>query len=251
MANHIALSYRRSSGELSTGHVFLYAEEDFIEKVTTLDAFEDLPYEDMMRRLAVQLREHPDVAKAYVQRTDRPGLLGQELAANFVQLLREDPLEAIRSCTFHVTAPTVRKLERPRTTVVQTLSTAPLIAGVDAFVESLGPIIYARLRADEMVECPGCGFWVPYRDDSGPEESPNPCTYCNKKCGQSLSVWSLQGKRGSNRWVGFHIERSLLITDLPRFYFPRAWNEYRAWVTREQLQHVFLEWKKEMESTAK
>ena len=63
---------------------------------------------------------------------------------------------------------------------------------------------------------------------------------CKKKCRNRFVVTCM------TTWGYVHIE-DLLKTTLNAFYFPRAWNEGRPWVSRETLNTLYNQYKTEKE----
>ena len=61
----------------------------------------------------------------------------------------------------------------------------------------------------------------------------------NSKCNTMLSLNVVNEK-----WAGFDTV-TLLATKSARFYFPRAWNDGRPWVSWEKLYAMYNEFEKE------
>jgi hypothetical protein len=236
----VILAYRRVSGDLSSGSILLSVGSSPPE---VLCLFENLDFKVMMREFAIELNEHPDAGGA-IQRTDRPGLVQIPLAQDEVDLFRHDPVEAIRRRTIppqRVVVGIDRTADPDKTpdkTVVQvrTPEGAVLEAGYNSLAQCFGDIVYARARLDDAkpaVECHCCGSWALLEGRD---------SYTCRECNQKLPVAELV-----TEWAGVRVS-DLLQTDREVFFLPRAWNGYKNWATRSDLERRYNEYNKEKTS---
>lgn len=228
-SRYVALCYRRSTGELSTGHIFLVEQGVEPTEEEVLEGFTDLPYKEMISRFSAALAEHPDVGGC-IQRTDRAGLLPYFLHKTELETLRKDPVTYIRNTTFTMesAAPGKGTTVRRGTPVVVT---PPLRAGFDALAEGFGEELYVRRRGEEF-ECPGCGFWRP---TASPQHE-----HCKLEMVLTL-------RPVNDNWISVQV-LELAKSNAPRFYFPREWNVWGSWITREHLREMYHRWLKEKET---
>jgi hypothetical protein len=242
----VTLSYRRTPDDLSTGSI--KSNENGL--VTEEGEFADLEFKRMLQQLAAVLLCFPEdqTIDVQLQRTDREGLLAYKLDAKTVELLRTDTVAAIQAMEYPTHSPsgTVRRVREERTAP---LRLTPIRAGHEALIDSFGDVLYFKLRGHEL-ECPGCGFWGMFTSPgllADPERAGQvfkTIFVCPKKCKERFAVTCQET-------LGYVATRYLLEhTKLDRFYFPRAWNGGRSWISREGLQKKYDEYKKEKESTS-
>jgi hypothetical protein len=209
----------------------------------------DASFRDLLKALARALEtfEKDVPVEVYFQRTDREGLLPYKLDEATVKLLREDPVAAIQALEYptHSPSSTIERVRKERE--VQTIQ--PIAAGHTALADSFGDVVYFKVRAHEL-ECPGCGFWGMYttpgllsdKDRAG--EVMKTAFVCPKKCKTRFIVTC------DRAWGYVDVKYLLEQTKLDAFYFPRAWNEGRPWVSRETLTKMFNEYEKSKESAS-
>jgi len=235
----IVLQYRREPDDLTSGRIVLLPGERANDPDATahgLEVFERLEYKKVLTLLARAVTAYPE-ARVVFLRTDRPGLLPYVLDAETTKLLRMDPVAAIHAMTYEV--PAFKSVRPPRATTP--IEPAPLHVGYDTLADGFGENVYVRLRADS-IECPGCGFWGKF---VGREEQNDKLFQCEKRCWSSGIYLHLRLVT-STHWAAIHTEE-LLASPLERFYLPHAWNEGRAWISREELLDKYLTYKKEKE----
>lgn len=102
--------------------------------------------------------------------------------------------------------------------------------GYDTLANGFGDVLYIRRRGI-TVECPFCGKWKTtiYGEDA-------------RCCPISVNV-----ELCSDRWASVRTAH-LLSTPAPRFFLPREWNNYRPWISKEELALRFQEYIKEKEN---
>ena len=241
----VTLEYKRVEGtDVSTGRIM--SNENGL--VTEEGAFSGLDFKKMLMQLAGVMGHWPDEQEIEVklERTDREGLTPYVLDPATVELIRKDPVAAVQAMQFPSSSPsgTVRRVQRERVLAPP----PPIRAGHEALFDSFGDVVYFRVRAHEL-ECPGCGFWGMFispgllNDPERAGEVVKTAFVCPKKCKTRIIVTCQQD-------LGY-VETEYLLkqTRLDRFYFPRAWNGGRSWVTRENLQKKYDEYRAEKEIT--
>jgi hypothetical protein len=245
MSVTVTLSYRRTPGDLSSG--FIKSNENGLE--TEEGTFADLEFKRMLQQLASVLLCFPldQAITVQLQRIDREGLLPYTLDARTVELLRTDTVAAIQAMEYptHSPSSTVRRVREER----KVASLPPITAGHAGLVDSFGDVLYFRVRGHEL-ECPGCGFWGMFAspgllaDAERVGQVFKTVFVCPKKCHERYLVTCQET-------LGYIDTEYLLVhTKLDRFYFPRAWNGGRPWISREGLQKKFDEYKKEKENAS-
>ena len=199
----------------------------------------------MMTRLGGTLGHWPDEPEILVvlRRTDHPNLSPYVLDKATVALMRKDPEAAAATFEFpqHTPSDSARRVAQAKQPIVP-----PLVIGVDVASEAFGDDLYFKVREHEL-ECPGCGFWgmfispglLHHEDRAG--ECAKCIFICSKKCHVRLPVTCLK------KWGYVSTEYLLNHTKLGGFYFPRAWNEGKPWVTREALKKKYDEYLTEKE----
>ncbi len=211
----VVLTYKRAAGDLSTGWITVGGQGSSGVLLTFVDA----TFATMMTRFAEVLKAHPD-ASAIIRRNDRGGLQPFTLDQKTAELLRTDPVQAIRALSFEVPQPSPDRRKR--------LPSSGLVVGHDTLADAFGEYLYTRYRGGKA-ECPGCGRWAPVVAD-----------VIGCACLPSLPVELAES------WARCRTE---VLLQLPHksFYFPRLWNNHRSWVTRVDLAEKFNQYKKEKE----
>jgi hypothetical protein len=244
----LTLEYKRVSSAtgcaISTGRIM--SKENGL--VTEEASFSGLDFKQMIGQLAGVLLTWPDDHDIPItlQRTDREGLLPYELDKKTVELIRTDPVAAIQAMEFSNSSPssTVRRVQRERVM----MPAPPITVGYEALLESFGDVVYFKVRAHEL-ECPGCGYWGMFispgllKDPERAGEVVKTAFVCPKLC-RTRFIVTCQERLG-------YVDTEYLLkqTKLERFYFPRAWNEGRSWVSREALQQKYDAYLAEKEIT--
>jgi hypothetical protein len=243
MTVEVTLEYKRVEGtRLSTGRVTSKWERLLAEEC----AFEGIDFPEMIAKLAESLKywthERIDIV---IQRTDRDGLKPYRLDHATVKLICDDPVAAARALSVADRSPSgeVRRVHEATVPVV----VPPLKVGDDVLCDAFGDQLYFKVRGHEL-ECPGCGFWGVFTSPgllNDPDRAGmvfKTAFVCRKRCGCERFIVTC-----SKDWG--YVDTSYLLerTKLAAFYFPRAWNGGRPWVTRENLQKMFNQYKEEKE----
>jgi hypothetical protein len=122
-----------------------------------------------------------------------------------------------------------------------------LRTGHATIADAFGDSVAFKVRGHEL-ECPGCGFWGMYttpgllNDPERAGQTFKTAFVCPKKC-RGRFIVSCQKEWG---FVG--VDYLLDQTKLDAFYFPRDWNGGQPWVSREDLQKKYDEYKKDKEN---
>lgn len=214
----VVLEYRRE-GTASTGRIF-WVEGNLPE--VSLQLFEKVPFSVMMTHLARAVQKDASCGVLLV-RSDCTNLRPTRLDKETIDLLRSDPVAAIRSMTIPA-----RRIDIKRDPIA--MESSPIRVGYDALADSFGDRIYCRL-ANDRVECPACGRWADI------EASVLVCK--EPKCGLSILM-----KPQSPRWITVETI-DLLGSRFSRFYLPRAWNPNSIWISKQELQDLFDHWTQE------
>lgn len=228
----VILEYKRE-GQQSTGCIRLRASSH--ENV--LFEFEQLDFEPMLYKFAEALQENPEAA-GVLQRIDRPGLVPYVLDERIVSLFRIDPVAAVKSMSVPYGSPsnTVKRVQEEKSPV-----TSGLRAGHTTLADAFGEELYSRYDKDrDRVECPCCGIWgsITVKDADG-----GFFLSCkNPACVSFDKPLAMQRRNG--RWASFPTF-ALLATHSERFYFPRAWNDGRVWISWEGLNNKYEQFQKE------
>lgn len=214
---------------------------------------EGLPFEcnfhDMMVAVCNTLKhwtEEPEM-RVVLKRTDHPNLNPYVLNKEMVDLMRKDSEAAAATFEFptHTPSDAVRRAAQAQRSTIPTL-----VVGSDIAADAFGDNLYFKVRGHEL-ECPGCGFWGMYISPGllSHEDRAGECVKCifgcSKKCHARFVVTCM------DKWGFVSTEYLLDHTKLGGFYFPRAWNEGKPWVSRESLQKRYDEYlaEKEKEQT--
>lgn len=219
----VTLQYKRVNGNKSSGVITLAGASS---GVSMLDTFDEIEFSTMLYKFSQSLQDYPD-AQAVIQRTDRDGLVPYNLDAQTANLFRTDPVAAVASMSTDYGSPS-QAITRVKKQVA--LEPSVLRVGYDTLADSFGDEVYARLDEDKgRVECPCCGIWNPFLGEF----------VCrNPKCAQPLEL-EVTGK-----WAAFPTSM-LLATHSARFYLPRAWNDYKPWITWGALNEKYNQFQKE------
>lgn len=207
----IYLEYRRV-GLHSTGRFFTKQGE----VQSDIKVFEKLAFDTMIYALARILGSY-DVSKVHLLRTDREGCLPYTLDPGTIELIRVDPVAAVRALS-HPGSPSTLALRAQQ----ERTPTIPAIrVGYDVLADAFGTRVYARLLNGDL-ECPGCGFWSPLEGD---------IFRCKKRCHIQIPV------EQEGAWASVRVGE-LLASPPESFYLPRRWNT-RAWITRVELDRLY------------
>lgn len=221
----LVLRYHHDDGHTCTGELKL-RWSDGSQPVRILEDIYKMDFNKMMAKVSGALNEH-SIEKLVVERSDRDNLKPFVFDNPMTELLRNDPVAALRMMNPPPIHIDLRKQKMPPPTPVFTTT------GYDTLAESFGDEVYAKMRSGS-VECPGCGMWSPQiHSDSR--------FHCSKKCLLVIDTNYVEG------WALFKYEE-LLTLNLARYYFPRGWNKSGGWISQDDLRALFEQWKKEKTS---
>lgn len=232
MSDNVKLTYKRV-GEKYVGSISYQTVEGTALHLME-DAFPDgIGFAEMMTKAHGFLVKLPD-AGLIIQRTDRAGLLHAQLEPKLLELLRTDPVSYIKANTVpdrvidltggKRTSKLAERQEVPRT--------GGLVHGLDTLASAFGEALYARSKkvgSRFLYEHPATGRWADLN---------------------TIEHWlgshdtEVQGVDDKRAWLLISTER-LLKTNAERFYYPRAWNEYGSWITKEQLRTKLEQFRKD------
>ena len=240
----VTLEYKRDDADDTSSGCITSEDSGFIVEEGL--PFTQLSYSKMLTQLASALNHWPIDQEVCVllKRTDREGLLPYKLDAETVHLLRTDPVAAIQSMQYKQQSPSTT-IQRVREERVQYV-TPPIRVGHAILADAFGEQVYFKVRAHEL-ECPGCGYWSMFVSPGLPAhqeragEVIKTAFVCSKKCGVRLVVTCME------EWGYVDVSYLLERTKLDGFYFPRAWNEGKPWVTRQSLEQKYNAFKREKE----
>jgi hypothetical protein len=197
------------------------------------EAFSDCSFSAMMLMVHARLFNRPGCGLRIV-RTERQGLFPVQLEPALLRMLREDPLQYIQR---HTMPDRVADLRPPdRISKLAAPYRAPrggLRAGHATLADAFGDYVYVRLRAGR-VENPCTGRWSPI-----PEMEDN--------SGITVHQAVLTDEKAKSGWLVIATTK-LLQSAAPRFYLPREWNESGSWITKERLQEMYDQFRKDRDS---
>lgn len=254
MAEVIVLHYARRPELVNDEHLFhgRLERQDGAGTVLNTHHFLGLPFHQMMTLVSRWLRDTPEV-KVALQRFDQPGMVPVQLVEQLRELLRDDPVAAIRAMD-----------PRGHTSPPRMPVQGPVIrSGVDTLAEAFGERVYLRMQSG-CVEDPLTGAflslaygpksgwrirgegnsylkWLPIQvenlggsvDDTFLETNPQAAA---QKLGELMA---------GARWASCLVE-DLLSMPANRFFLPRQWNE-QQWISRRDLQQRLERFRKERE----
>lgn len=219
----LIIRYRHDKGDTCTGELLLRWSEGSLP-AAPLHQLECVPFNRMMALVSEELNK-TKVEKLIMERTDHGGLRPFVFENPMMELLRADPVAAIRMMNIPAIHIDLRK-DKP-------LPAAPLFrAGHDAMAHGFSDTVYVRVRNKEL-ECPCCGMWSPVDAEF--------LFTCQKKCKLTLPVVFTES------WGLVKVE-SLLNLNLERYYLPRDWNPAVGWISQQDLRELLDTWKKEKTS---
>ena len=243
MTVELILSYLRVAGsDLSSGHIG--SRDGGLQ--TEEGSFQNYTFDAMILTLSNAMKHWPEDVPIDVifQRVDRDGLLPVTLDVATVHLIRTDPAAAVAALSLKDASPSsvVKRVVENRTPIV----IPPLPVGDDVLADTFGDQLYFKVRGHEL-ECPCCGFWgafaapglLNHPDREG--TSFKTVFACPKRCGCRTQVTC------NKTWGYVSTEHLLADTACNAFYFPRAWNGGRPWVTRDALHLMYRQYLEEKE----
>lgn len=227
MSDDVKLKYKRV-GELYQGSITIAGATDF--------TFAGYTYAAMMTQVHRILVDCPREAGVLIARTDREGLLPAKLEPALLKLLREDPVAFIRANTIPDRVIDLRDGKKSALSTndsAQVPRTSGLRHGLDTLADAFGEVLYAKARPMTggfwRYEHPATGRWTDLS------------TIEHWLGSHSTEVQRVNDSAG---WLLISAEL-LLKTRTERFYYPREWNEFGSWITREQLQTKLEQFRKD------
>jgi hypothetical protein len=200
----------------------------------------------MFRDVHLLLVEHRD-AVVVLHRLERPGLPGYELDRETLELLRVDPVAAIKSMSPTMRLSTLPSAKRqPDQTIPAPLNN--LRIGSETLADAFGDRVLLRCRTSTttvpgQVECPKCGrYKAEYFANTG-DVSCSACRFF-------IPARDLGKNPSETGWVSVSI-RCLLAAHLARYFLPRGWNETSPWISHEDLANKYEDYLLKKEQTEK
>lgn len=230
MSVDVTLSYKRV-GETYEGSIAVPHDATFI--------FEGYNFAQMMtvtHRLLKQLA----ATGLLVVRTDRDGLLPARLEPALLQLLLDDPVAYIKANTVPDRVVDLRGLQVRRTSKLAAMGeqvvpkSTGLRHGLDTLADAFGESLYTKAKAittggSWRYEHPATGRWSDLQ------------TVEHWLKSHATEVQAVDDSRG---WLLISAEL-LLKTGAERFYYPREWNDFGSWITKEQLRTKLEQFRKD------
>lgn len=187
--------------------------------------FMDKTFAEMMMLVHARLLEYPECG-LHISRTERPGLFPVQLEPELLRLLREDPQQYIERHTIPDRVADLRSPDRlSRLAAPYQVPRGGLRSGHDTLADAFGDSLYLRRRAGK-VEDPCTGRWCEVSEMTPPF---------------AVQSSAVQG------WLVIATS-DLLQSTATRFYLPREWNESGSWITKERLQEMYDQFRKDRES---
>ena len=229
MSGDVRLTYRRV-GEKYEGSLSVDGTHTLPSK------FKELDFAQMMTKASALLNQHKD-AQLLVQRTDRAGMLPIQLEPKLRDMLRDDPTAYIKANT--IPARTL-DLRGERTSALAAKHQVPrhggLRNGLNILADAFGEVVYAKAKKWAggvwRYEHPATGRW---------SDLPTIEYWLQS---HDTEVQPLDDKNG---WLLLSVEQ-LLRANAERYYFPREWNEFGSWITKEQLRQKLDQFRKDKDN---
>jgi hypothetical protein len=238
----LILAYKRVD-HVFNGSISMWAEKGEVPPAE-LDAFEGFSFARMMARFSKQAMRYPDVP-LHMKRLERAELEPVLLDDATTHLLRTDPAKAIEAMSPNLNQASGRTAQKLKTAIK---------SAHDSLSESFGDSVYCKMRfkGDGIfeVECPFTGKWVGLgmKDEQ----------FLAKTGRQNAHVdWipidlQPQSRTENPRWAVVKTE-VLLERKKDRYFLPRKWNPKPPWISHEDLQVMYDQYRKErddVQSTA-
>lgn len=216
----VILAYRRD-GDVYNGQI--------LRGTIPITSIVNMPFHKMISALSKDLRTD-EKDRCVFRRLEHPDLSDFVLDDQFTQLIRTDPLTAIRVMEFKTEPVDLNKIKKFEVPAMA------LPAAYDSLADTFGDLVYAK-RDDNKVECPLCGDWADLFDGDGG---------CHIECNNCGSPRVTAAEDMSEKWVGVRTE-DLLRDGAVEFFLPRAWHKNGNWVTRGELETKYEAFLKESE----
>lgn len=240
----VVLEYKRVDMQSSGRILIRDGEEDAL-----FFDFDQLDFEPMLYKFAEALQDNPD-ASGVIHRTDRAGLQPYTLDHGIITLFRTDPIAAVKSMSTPYGSPSgiVKRVKQqskePDCTTDLPYPFVGLRVGFNTMADAFGEELSSRFdKSRDRIECPCCGIWNQRVIHGGSGHHYIECK--NPSC--ALHGKPIYAKNQNDHWASFSTFE-LLATHSDRFYFPRPWNDGKAWISWEGLNNKYQQFVKEKES---
>lgn len=189
-----------------------------------------VPFKDIIGALHEMLNAADQPCNSIeFSRREAPNVKPMRLPDSLIDLVKTDPVTAIRALTPSPVTVVVKD-EDEQDTEPDELSFSSIQVGHDTIADSFGDYIYARCR-NHKVECVACGRWVPVQETTF-------VVNCNE-CSISLS-----GEIVGTDWWRTKAHDALNL-DKSKFYISRPWNTLGPWISKIELQELIDSFEKE------
>jgi len=227
MSNDVELTYKRVGEH--------YEGEITASSITV--AFSDWSFAKMMTEASLRLQLVDPHVGLVIKRTDRKGLLPARLEPQLLHLLRTDPVAYIKANSVPDRVLDLRDSTRKSKLAESDDHVVPksvgLRHGLDTLADAFGEVLYAKAKPMAggywRYEHPATGRWSDL---------------------QTIEHWlsshdtEVRPSSDTGGWLLIKVEL-LLKTHAERFYYPREWNEFGSWITKEQLQAKIEKFRKD------
>lgn len=239
MSDNVELKYKRV-GEGYDG--FIYIPDANVTGAKFEFPFTGYSFAAMMSQVHHFLTRTVADTGLLITRTDREGLLPAQLEPKLLHLLRTDPVAYIKANTTPDRVLDLRGARRMSKLAESDAHVVPkstgLRHGLDTLADAFGEVLYTKAKASRagqaetthwIYEHPATGRWSDLRTIEHWLDS------------HATEVQPLDSTGG---WLLINVEL-LLKTNAERFYYPREWNDFGSWITKEQLQTKLEQFRKD------
>lgn len=226
MLDEVRLTYKRE-GEKYVG---------LLEYKAKLQEFKaGLSFAEMMMETHRILVQTPEGTPLRIIRAERPNALPVQLEAKLLHQLRVDPEGYIKANTI---APRIIDMRAERISALANSDryaiprNSGLRHGLNVLADAFGETVYAKAKPHPggwRFEHPATGRWVDLN------------TIERWLGTHDTEIYPLDEKGG---WLLLKTAQ-LLNTDAERFYFPREWNEFGSWISKDQLREKLDQFRKD------
>ena len=229
MSGNVTLTYKRV-GEKFEGK-FSLADVNALPS-----PFKDFDFAQMMT-VASRLLKAYEAPGLIIQRTDRPGMLPVQLEPKLFELLLTDPVAYIKANSIAPRVLDLRAEEKQSALAAGEKHVMPRSAGLrhgqDALASAFGERLYTRAKilgvGHWRYEHPGTGRWADLVTiEHWLKSRETRPVFVDEKRGYLVIATEL-----------------LLQTKSERFYYPREWNTFGSWITKEQLREKLEQFRKD------
>lgn len=233
MSDNVKLTYRRE-GEKFVG---------LIEHGALMFEFKNgIGFAEMMTHAHRFLVDAPQ-AGLLITRTERPNMLPVQLEPTLLKLLREDPVAYIKANSIPPRIIDLREGQKTSKLADGERYDMPrnvhLRHGLDTLADAFGEMVYAKAKQVGgfwRFEHPGTGRWA---------DLPTIEHWFGKRAsGYVLPIDATDPKLATRGYLTLNVE-DLLRTNAERFYYPREWNEFGSWISKDQLAAKLAQFRKD------